>query len=165
LAKVDALRSADLHESLSAAVGSTPIVADYRFQAPDAMSITVGQAERRLIGTAAYDRQPDGSWKASAFPPPGFSWPSGYYRSFWGQPVAIRELPDESVGGVRYRVVSFMRPDVPAWFRIWIDPRDGLVHHDEMLAESHIMEHTASAFDAAAPVVAPPGVAPPTPLP
>lgn len=165
LTMMDALRSASLRETLAGAVGATPIVAEYRFRAPDAMAITVEQSERRLIGTAAYDREGDGPWQASAFPAPGFSWPRGFYASFWGQPMAIRTLPDETIGQVSYHVVAFVRPDIPAWFRIWIDPGDGLVHHDEMLAQGHIMEHDTSQFDAAAPVLPPAGVAPPTPVP
>ncbi|MGH2467824.1 MAG: copper resistance protein CopC [Candidatus Limnocylindrales bacterium] len=165
LAAMDALHSASLHETLAGAVGARPIVAAYRFRAPNAMAITVEQSERRLVGTAAYDQEGDGPWQASAFPAPGFSWPKGYFQSFWGTPVAIRTLPDETIGQVAYHVVAFVRPDIPAWFRIWIDPRDGLVHHDEMLAQGHIMEHDTSQFDTAAPVLPPAGVAPPTPVP
>jgi hypothetical protein len=60
----------------------------------------------------------------------------------------------EVVNGVASNIVAFVRPDLSAWFRIWIGS-DGLVRREEMLAEGHLMVHTYSAFDAAPLIGAP----------
>jgi hypothetical protein len=60
----------------------------------------------------------------------------------------------EVVDGVASNVVAFVRPDLPAWFRIWVGT-DGLVRREEMLAEGHLMVHTYFAFDAAPVISAP----------
>ena len=55
------------------------------------------------------------------------------------------------VDGVASTIVAFVRPDLPAWFRIWVGT-DGIVRREEMLAEGHLMVHTYSAFDHAPPI-------------
>lgn len=44
-------------------------------------------------------------------------------------------------------VVAFVRPQLPAWFRLWVGQRDGLVRRPEMLAEGHLMDHRYVGFD------------------
>ena len=39
---------------------------------------------------------------------------------------------------------AFLRPDVPAWFRIWVGTSDGLLRREDMRAEGHIMDHDYS---------------------
>ena len=56
--------------------------------------------------------------------------------------MAARLLGTETVNGVPSQVIAFIRPDVPAWFRVWVSQSDGLVLREEMRAEGHIMDHT-----------------------
>jgi hypothetical protein len=48
------------------------------------------------------------------------------------------------VDGEPATIVAFVRPDVPAWFRLWVRDSDGVVLRQEMRAEGHIMDHTYS---------------------
>lgn len=79
--------------------------------------------------------------------PVPLSWPYGYYQDFWGQPAAARILSTEEVDGVPSQVIAFLRPELPAWFRVWVGVPDGLVRRQEMLTQGHLMDHTYRAFD------------------
>ena len=45
-------------------------------------------------------------------------------------------------------VVTFVRPDLPGWFRLWVGVEDGLVRRELMLAEGHLMDHRYWDFNA-----------------
>lgn len=53
------------------------------------------------------------------------------------------------VDGVVSNVVGLLRPQFPAWFRIWVGRGGGLVRRQDMLAEAHIMDHRYVGFDEA----------------
>jgi copper transport protein len=145
---MDALSAAHLHETLAGSVGGTTVTAEYDFTAPDAMQISVGSSVRIVIGTREWSREgPDAEWSTSPWPGLAFSWPTGYLDAFWGAPVAPRVIGQETVDGHPSTIVTFFRPDLPAWFRLWIGVDDGLVRREEMLAESHIMEDSYSELD------------------
>jgi hypothetical protein len=147
LAAIEGLKSAEVDEKLSGSVGGPSYATVYRFRAPDSLEFSLNGSRSIIIGQQRFDRTDDGPWTESAFPAPGFSWPTGYYRQFWQGPAAIRILGMETVGGVPSTVISFVRPDVPAWFRIWIGTSDGLIHRMEMRAQGHIMNHTYVALN------------------
>lgn len=144
LAAEEGLRSAVMTERLSGSVGGPTYVSTYRFQAPDRAQITLNDSTQILIGEEAFRRQGNGPWEKSAFPSPGFSWPTGYYREFWKGAVAIRLVGTETLDGTPTEIIAFVRPDVPAWFRIWVSQPDGIVRREEMRAEGHIMDHAFS---------------------
>ena len=56
--------------------------------------------------------------------------------------MAVRLLGQETVDGVPCEVIGFLRPDIPAWFRVWVGVSDGLVRREVMRAEGHLMNHT-----------------------
>jgi hypothetical protein len=156
VATMEALRSAHLVETLHGQLGGPEIRAVYDFQAPDSMAIDVGDSQRIISGAREWDRtDASGRWQAQAFPAPGFAWPSGYYAGYWIRPAAVHLIGNATVDGVPSHIVAFMRPNLPAWFRLWVGDADGLVRRQEMLAEGHIMEDTYTAFDAAAPIASP----------
>ena len=67
-----------------------------------------------------------------------------------------RVLGTATVDGVKTFVVTFVRPDVPAWFRIWVGDSDRLVHREEMRAEGNILDHICA--DLNGPIsITPPG--------
>jgi copper transport protein len=147
-AAMDGLSAAHLHETLAGSVGGPTVTAEYDFVAPDAMRLDVGGSERIVLGGREWIRSGAGAdWTTSPWPGAGFSWPSGYLQAFWGEPVAARIVGEATVDGHPSRIVAFFRPDLPAWFRIWVGEDDGLVRREEMLAESHIMEHAYSELD------------------
>ena len=92
----------------------------------------------------------------STFPAPGFSWPTGYYRDFWGEAAAARVLGTDTVDGVLTDIIAFVRPDIPAWFRIWVRHSDGVVLRQEMRAEGHLMDQTYADLNGAITVSPPP---------
>ena len=48
----------------------------------------------------------------------------------------------ERVDGVPSEIIAFVRPDVPAWFKVWVSQSDGIIQREEMRTEGHIMDHT-----------------------
>jgi hypothetical protein len=62
-------------------------------------------------------------------------------RELWGRAVAVRLLGSEEMDGAACDVVSLLRPDLPAWFRLWVGKSDGLVRREQMLTEGHLMDH------------------------
>jgi copper transport protein len=142
LAAEEGLKSAVMTERLSGSVGGPTYVSTYRFQAPDRAQITLNDSTQILIGEERFSRQGNAPWEKSAFPPPGFSWPTGYYRDFWAGAAAARLVGTETVDGVPCEIITFVRPDVPAWFRIWVSQTAGIVQREEMRAEGHLMDHT-----------------------
>ena len=147
LAAMNQLTSAALAERLRSEVDAAPVVADYRFRAPDTFAYTVNGTQRVTVGDRTYERdQPGGPWTADQGG--DFTWPGGYFSAFWGPGVAARLVGHDHLDdGTDTDIVAFVRPEVPAWFRVWVDRSDGLVHREEMRAEGHLMDHQWTSFD------------------
>ncbi len=156
LASEEALKTAVLTEKLQGSGDGPTIVSTYRFQAPDRAEITVNDATQILAGLDQFRRTGMGPWVKSAFPAPGFSWPTGYYRDFWAGAAAVRILGTDTVDGVPSTIIGFVRPDIPAWFRIWVGKSDGLLRRADMRAEGHIMNQTYGQLNAPITVQTPP---------
>lgn len=138
---MEGLRSARMRQDLSSRVGGPTIVSRLLFQAPDSMDITVRDSRRIIIGDKEYRKSGQGDrWRKSDWPGSPFTWPQDYYSSFWGNATAVRVLGTEERRGERFRIVSFVRPNLPAWFRLWVRVSDGVVVRQEMRAEGHIMD-------------------------
>ena len=141
VAAMEKLRSARMRQDLGARVAGPSIVSRYLFEAPDKMEIRVEDSHRIIIGDTEYRKASRGeSWRKLDWAGSPFRWPKDYYRSFWRDPAAARVLGTERVKGEKYRIVSFLRPDLPAWFRLWVRTSDGVVVRQEMRAEGHIMD-------------------------
>jgi copper transport protein len=151
----EALKSAVLTERLRGSVEGPVYVSTYRFQAPDRAEIRLKDSTQIIIGEKEFIRTGTGPWKETSFPSPGFSWPSSYYREFWRGAAAARVLGPARVDGVACTVLAFVRPDVAAWFRIWVGVSDGLVRRQEMRAEGHLMDHDYSQLNGAISVTPP----------
>lgn len=156
LSSEEGLKSAVLTEELRGSADGPTIVSTYQFQAPDRAEITVNDATQILAGLDQYRRTGAGPWVKSAFPPPGFSWPTGYYRDFWAGATAVRILGTDTVDGVPSTIIGFVRPDIPAWFRIWAGTADGLLRRADMRAEGHIMNQAYDRLNGPITVPAPP---------
>ncbi len=128
IAAMEELRSARMRQDLSGRVGGPTIISRYLFEAPDKMDIRVNESHRIIIGDTEYRKaDEDDRWRKSDWPGSPFTWPKKYYRSFWRDATGARVMGTEKVEGDRYRIVSFVRPDLPAWFRIWVRVSDGVV--------------------------------------
>lgn len=156
LADLDRLRSVAMEEELRGSRDGPTITARYRFSAPAAFEFAVGDRSQIVIGDRSYERpRPEATWTAKAWPGRPFQWPGAYYRSVWARPAAVRVLGTEELEGQPMTVIAFVRPNLPAWIRLWVGVGDGLVHREQMRAEGHLMDRTYSAFDTSAPVVPP----------
>jgi copper transport protein len=153
---LEALKTAQVTEDIRGTEDGPKVHATYRFQAPDRLQVQVGDSTQVIIGEEQYQKTGTGQWQASSFGAPGFSWPSGYYRQFWRGAVAVRLVGQETVDGVRSDVITFLRPDVPAWFRMWVGISDGLVRREVMRAEGHLMDHAYADLNGPITVQTPP---------
>ena len=156
LTSEEALKSAVLTERLRGSADGPTIVSTYKFQAPDRAAITVNDATQILAGLDQFRRTGTGPWVKSAFPAPGFSWPTGYYRDFWAGAAAVRILGADTVDGVPSTIIGFVRPDIPAWFRVWVGTSDGLLRRADMRAEGHLMNQTYAQLNGPIKVQTPP---------
>lgn len=137
---MEGLESAHLAERLQGSLGGQVYDTEYDFEAPDRMRITSGTSERLVMGAREFDRGDDGTWQALQWPGSPFTWPGSYYRDFWANASAVRLMGTVEIDGVPSNIVAFVRPEIPAWFRIWVGIDDGIVRKMEMRAEGHLME-------------------------
>ena len=150
---MERLRSATMRENLRGSVDGPLIVADYRFAAPDAFDIRVAGRHQIVIRDRSYERSdPTAPWTEAPWPGLPYTWPKGYYRTFWGDAAAVSLLGTEMVDGVPSRVVAFAVPRLPAWLRLWVGVDDGLVRRQEMRTRGHLMDDTYRDLDAASPI-------------
>jgi copper transport protein len=156
VAAEEGLKSGQMTETVRARAGNPPYVSTYRFQAPDRAEIALRDSTEILIGEQGFRRSGNGAWEKFSFPAPGFSWPTGYYRDFWAGAAAARIMGSATIDGVPSLIITFVRPDVPAWFRIWVSQADGIVQREEMRAEGHLMDHTFADLNGPISVQAPP---------
>ena len=145
---MERLGSARMRETLRGAQGGRAIVTDYTFHAPNAMRFDLSDGSSTIdVGARSAHRDtPSAAWTVTDSPP-GFSWPRRYYRDFWSPAAAVRLLGSETVDGHDADVIAFVRPDISAWFRIWVDRDDDRVRRMEMRAEGHLMDDTHMSFD------------------
>jgi len=152
----EGLKSGQMTEILRGRTGDPPYVSTYRFQAPDRAEIALRDSTEILIGEQGFRRSGNGAWEKFSFPAPGFSWPTGYYRDFWAGAAAARIMGSATIDGAPSLIITFVRPDVPAWFRIWVSQANGVVQREEMRADGHLMDHTFADLDGPISVQAPP---------
>lgn len=147
LQSMERLRSARLEESLSGSQDGQAIRSDYAFSAPDAMRFQISTGgDVMFIADRSFNRpDPSAPWQVSPAASP-FRWPQ-YFRSFWASPAAVRILGEADVDGARSRIIGFVRPDLSAWFRLWVGVDDGRVRRMEMRTEGHLMDQSYRDFD------------------
>jgi hypothetical protein len=160
LARMNHLRSLRVYETLRGRAKDPVLDTQYRFQAPDRFAYDqtgASNASSIAIGRRQYERDsPASAWHVEEWPDPaGFAWPANFYNAFWTPATAVRMLGPASLHGVATHVIAFVVADRDAWFRLWIGDRDGLVHHMEMRALSHIMNQDFDRFNQPMSVAAP----------
>ena len=152
LAAMNQASSVQVHETLRVAETADPIVSEYSFAAPDEMrwEVVSGGSTRIALGDTGYvtTGNDNEGWKKYPWPGDGFSWPSGFYRSFFTGARAFRIVGHETIDGHPTDVLTMVQPDYPAWYRIWIDTDTHRILKLQMRATQHIMNHTYSHYDA-----------------
>lgn len=152
---MNGLQSAQLTETIRGSADGAAQLTDYVFGAPDRMRFDSSDGTSAVfIGADSYRRDAASkAWIPNKAGTP-FSWPSNFYDSYWSGAMAIRRLGTTTVDGTPTTVIAFVRPDLPAWFRVWVDA-SGRIRHLEMRTDGHIMDQGYDKFDAAEPVTAP----------
>ncbi len=144
-------RSTRVHETLQVAETAAPIVSEYAFAAPDEMrwKVVSGGSTRIALGDTGYITTggDDEGWKTYDWPGNGFSWPSGFYRSFFAGARAFRIVGHDTVDGRAADVLTMVQPDYPAWYRVWIDADSHRILELQMRATQHIMNQTYGHYD------------------
>ncbi len=156
VAALERLRSMAMQEDLRGSSDGPVIAARYRFSAPAAFELAIRDRTQIVIGSRSYERARPGSpWTSMAWPGRPFRWPGGYYRSVWQAAAAVRVLGSEELDGQPMTVIAFVRPELPAWIRLWVGVHDGLVHREQMKAGGHLMDRTYTEFNTSMPLIAP----------
>lgn len=139
---METLSRARMREELRGAEDSEPTISEYAFQAPNTFEIRIRDRHEIIVGETSYTEKPGGGWQKEERPGLDFTWPRNYYRDFWRSARGVMVLGTDEIDGVPSKIVSFVRPELPAWFQIWVGEADGLVRRQEMRAEGHIMDHS-----------------------
>jgi hypothetical protein len=137
------LRTLVIHEQL-ASDATHALTTVYRSAAPNRLQLKSSDGTQAIIiGDRRWDKTPGQRWRESAQSPIRSVVP------FWvTTPVDSHLLGSGSVAGRAAWVVSFVTPQVPAWFTIWIDKRTHRTLELRMTAGAHFMQHRYSSFNA-----------------
>lgn len=147
---MEQLRSARVREDLTDKEDGNVVTSEYTFQAPDRMrwEVTSGGSTRIAVGQTGYIKSRQGEpFESYEWPGDGFTWPTGFYESFWQDRAAVRLLGSETLDGVDTTVVGWVQPSYPAWYRMWVSEDTSRVRRLEMRAEGHIMDQVYRAYD------------------
>jgi hypothetical protein len=145
------LRTLVIHERLASDT-THELTTVYQAAAPNRLHLTSNDGTQAIIiGNRRWDKTPGQPWRES---------PQAPIRSvvpFWvTTPVNSHLLGSGTVAGRAVWVVSFVTPQVPAWFTIWTDKRTDRTLELRMTAAAHFMHHRYGPFNAPL-TVSPPG--------
>jgi hypothetical protein len=137
------LRTLVTHERLASDL-THAIATVYRAAAPNRLQLTTSTGTHAIIiGNRRWDKTRGQRWRES---------PQSPIRSiipYWvTAPVNPRLLGSDTVGGHATSIVSFVTPQVPAWFTVWIDKKTHRVLELRMTAAAHFMHHRYGPFNA-----------------
>jgi hypothetical protein len=137
------LRTLVIHERLASDPTHT-VSTVYRAVAPNRLRMTISTGnEAIIIGKRRWDRELGRPWRSSPQSPIHSIIP------YWvTTPVNPYLLGSDSVGGHAVWVVSFVTPQVPAWFAVWIDKKTHRALELRMTASAHFMHHRYGPFNA-----------------
>ncbi|HEY1369662.1 MAG TPA: copper resistance protein CopC [Gaiellaceae bacterium] len=117
-----------------------PVVSLWQEQAPNRLHYRIaGGPQGIVVGARRWDRdRPGGRWQESSQSPLQLPVPA------WGTSVLDAHLLS---AGPRTLRVSFVDPQIPAWFDVELDRRTLLPRTIGMIAAAHFMTHTYLAFN------------------
>lgn|GEM_PF-1660546 len=162
---MEALGSARVREELRVQEGDAPVVSDYTLVSGPADRIRwkvtgeiVEQAGIRIgIGMQGYYSGDGGeTFESYEWSGDGFSWPEGFYSQFFADIAAVRDLGTTEFDGEQVRVLTFVQPRYPAWYRVLVDPDSKRIRRLQMRAELHLMDQTYGSYNEPLQVPPPP---------
>jgi len=143
-----ALRNVSYVERLASSPRNR-VVADFMLERPNRLEYRIrGGAAGIVIGARRWDRPRRGAWVASPqqpLPQPEPLWAGGVTNAY------ILETTPSTY------VVSFLNPNVPAWFTVTFDRRTLLPQALSMTAAAHFMTHRYTGFNTPRRIKAPAG--------
>jgi hypothetical protein len=158
---MSALIGVRLEERLATGTPGTPGSSDdihFQLSAPNAMSATVtGQSERQVtIGPTQWTYTPGVGWVTSTYSDNGSNDFSTASLFSWHQDEQSAQLLSEvGHGGDTVAVIALMNPQVPAWLRLTVDTRTGLVQRVNLVTEGKFTDQRFFDYGAAQ-VIRPP---------
>jgi putative copper export protein len=136
------LRSLVIHERLASSPRDR-IATTFRIVAPNRLTyVTSGGSRAVVIGGRRWDSSGNGPLVRSAQTPlqlPGPEWGPRWLNA--------RALGWAKVGGRRARLVTFFDPQLPAWFKVAVDPSTHRPLELNMTAAAHFMHHRYTNFN------------------
>ena len=162
---MERLNSARVREELRVEETDPPVVSDYTLVSGPADRIKwkvtgeiVEQAGIRIgIGTQGYYSGDGGeTFEAYEWSGDGFSWPEAFYSSFFADAAAVRDLGMTEFAGEQARVLTFVQPRYPAWYRVLLDPDSKRIKRLQMRAELHLMDQSYGSYNEPLHVAPPP---------
>jgi hypothetical protein len=144
------VRTLVIHERL-ASDPEHALTTVYRAAAPNRLQLTSSNGvQATIIGGRRWDKAPGQLWRESPQSPIRSVFP------FWvTTPVNPHLLGSDTVAGRAVWVVSFVTPQVPAWFTIWIDKKTHRTLELRMTAAAHFMHHRYGPFNAPLTITSP----------
>jgi copper transport protein len=126
------------------------VVADFTLERPNRLEYRIrGGADGIVIGNRRWDRAEGGKWI------PSEQSPTPQPEPVWAGPVRnayLFQTTDQDY------VVSFLNPNGPAWFLVYLDRRTLRPRMLGMTAPAHFMDHTYTSFNAPSRIKAPSAV-------
>jgi hypothetical protein len=146
-----ALRGVTFQERLSS--GPTAVIHTlWRLEAPDKLAYTIsGGAQGIQVGARRWDRADDGAtWtpsQSTRLPQPSPQWESVTNARILGR-TTVRGRPAVDV--------AFFDAQIPAWFRVKLDPKTAWTLDMQMTAPAHFMHDQYRGFNTPAQIAPPP---------
>ena len=115
----------------------------WRLEAPDRLTYaSVGGPQGVIIGNRRWDRDPGQDWVESP------QLPVRQPIATWGTaPRQAALLGSERIDGREVWRISFVTPEVPAWFTVAVDKQTLRTLELRMVAPAHFMAHTYGGFN------------------
>jgi hypothetical protein len=134
-----ALRSVGFVELLASSPRNQ-VVADFTLESPNRLEYRIRRgAAGIIIGSRRWDRQRGGKWE------PSDQQPTPQPEPIWAGAVTNAYLLETTPSTY---VVSFMKPNGPAWFTVVFDRRTLRPRRMQMTAAAHFMTHRYTSFNA-----------------
>lgn len=151
--RLERLRAVRQRDALADGSGGV-VLSEARYVAPDRFQLVTAEGDASIaIGPTQAFRRREEPWRTVRRSAP-FRYPT--YRDTYEGATAQRLGHEVGLDGRPARILSFYVPRDRAWYCWWLDPADGLLRREVMVATSHYMSTVYDAFDEPAEIALPP---------
>jgi hypothetical protein len=152
LDRMERLRAVRQRDALADGTGGV-VLSTARYAAPDRFSLTTAEGDASIaVGPIQAFQRLQEPWRTVRRSAP-FRYPT--YRVTYEGATAQRLGHETMLDGKPARTLSFYVPRDRAWYCWWLDPADGLLRREVMVATSHYMSTVYDAFDEPAEIALP----------